>query len=88
MSNKYSLLPSIKRRAEEMLAAPRPLLIQNNANDPRFPISGFMKAKAELKTVYEAFGCPDRLEMEISSTMHDVTPEFTARIIEWLGRFL
>lgn len=70
------------------LIAPRALLIQNNVNDGWFPVSGFRKVKSELETAYKAWGHPERFEATITSTEHEITPEFTARIIEWLHKFL
>jgi dienelactone hydrolase len=70
------------------LIAPRPVLVQNNVNDGWFPVSGYLKVKAELETVYAALGQPEQFEAHLSSTVHDLTPEFTARIIVWLQRFL
>jgi len=70
------------------LIAPRPMLVQNNSNDRHFPVSGFLKVKAELETAYRALGHPEHFEAHISATEHDMTPEFTDRIIEWLNRFL
>ena len=70
------------------LIAPRPLLMQNNSNDAWFPLSGFGKVQQELETAYRAWGHPERFEAHVDSTVHEITPEFTARIIEWLRRFL
>jgi len=70
------------------LVAPRPLLIQNNVSNEWLPILGFRTAEQELTTVYRALGFPERFQARSSSGPEDMTPEFTRRIIEWLGRFL
>ncbi len=68
--------------------APRPVLVMNNVNDDWFPISGFTKLTAEMRAVYRAFGAPERFRAVLRDTVHDVTPEFAAQAIEWLGRYL
>jgi len=70
------------------LIAPRPVLVQNNVNDSWFPVAGYVKVKAELEAVYAALGAAERFEAHISSTAHDLTPEFTERIVAWLERFM
>jgi dienelactone hydrolase len=68
--------------------APRALLIQNNMNDTWFPIEGFHKVVEEVGAVYRALGAEDRFDFAARVTEHDITPEFGARVIEWLDRHL
>jgi pimeloyl-ACP methyl ester carboxylesterase len=68
--------------------APRPLLIQNNVNDTWFPIAGYYRVVEEVKEVYRTLGAEEKFAYEVRNTVHDITPEFGARVIAWLDRHL
>ena len=68
--------------------APRPVLVMNNISDDWFPISGLTKLAEELRAVYAHLGVPDRFEVHLQDTVHDITPDFTRRAIEWFDRHL
>lgn len=68
--------------------APRPLLIQNNVNDTWFPVEGLYRVVQEVGQVYRTLGVPDHFDHAARVTVHDITPEFGARVIEWFDRFL
>lgn len=68
--------------------APRPLLIQNNVNDTWFPVEGLYKVVQEVGEVYRTLGAEENFAWAARVTEHDITPEFGARIIEWLDKHL
>jgi len=68
--------------------APRALLIQNNVNDTWFPIEGLYKVVEEVADVYRTLGAEDKFDWAARVTEHDITPEFGARIIQWLDKHL
>ncbi len=68
--------------------APRAVLVMSNVNDNWFPVSGFGKVCAEMRTVYEALGVPDRFRAILRDTVHELTPEFAAEAIAWLKEHL
>jgi hypothetical protein len=51
-------------------------------------VTGYEKVKAELEAVYATLGEPERFAAHLDSTAHDLTPEFTERIVAWLRRWV
>jgi dienelactone hydrolase len=68
--------------------APRPLLIQNNANDTWFPVSGYDRVVREVGAVYETIGAGDHFAHEARITQHDITEAFGLQVIRWFERHL
>ena len=46
------------------------------------------KVCTELASVYETLGASERLRFLIRDTVHDITPEFANRAVEWLNQWL
>jgi hypothetical protein len=56
--------------------------------DEIFPIEGAMRLKDELKELYGLYGVPERLEMAVSNSMHDIHPETRAGCYYWMNKWL
>jgi dienelactone hydrolase len=54
------------------LVAPRALFVESGRNDRIFPIAGSERAAAKARTIYSAFGVPDRFGYEIHDGGHEV----------------
>ena len=67
------------------LVAPRRLFVEAGRNDMIFPIAGSQRAIAKARSIYQAFGVPDRF----GSAIHDGAHEFNgASAFEFLKQWL
>ena len=53
------------------LVAPRRLFVESGRNDMIFPIAGSQKAIAKARSIYQAFGVPDRFGSAIHEGAHE-----------------
>jgi len=68
--------------------APRPVLVQNNVNDNWWPMSGYDKVVALARKVYRLYGVPERFEAELGNEVHDITPRFEKRILNFFQKWV
>jgi hypothetical protein len=64
---------------------PRPLLIENGAADPIFPIAAAGAAYSDLQRSYDLLGVPDHLERDVFDGGHRFSGR---RAFDWLRRWL
>ncbi|WP_141500468.1 dienelactone hydrolase family protein [Paenibacillus luteus] len=67
------------------LIAPRPLFLESGERDPIFPVAGFRKAAAEIKSIYEEEGAGDKLETDVFPGAHEISGRLS---YNWLKRTL
>lgn len=70
------------------LVAPRPLLISNSDKDKIFPLDGVIQVHRRVRDVYERYGKPDHLGLQITEGPHKDTQELRVHAFRWFNRFL
>ena len=70
-----------------MMIAPKPLLILSGKYD-FVDLWGAQQGFKELKSVYQALGCADRVDMLIVETGHGLWPEKQQRLVRWFKQWL
>lgn len=68
------------------LVAPRPLLVQSGIADGCFAIDSAVNAHAELRSIYSAAGCEDKLTLDVVNGGHEFNLETAREFFDrWLG---
>jgi len=68
------------------LVAPRALLVETGTDDLIFPVTGARREMARLRSVYDEFGVPERLEHQVFEGGHRWNGERAYAFLErWLG---
>ncbi|WP_218934015.1 alpha/beta hydrolase family protein [Rubripirellula lacrimiformis] len=70
------------------LVAPRPLLISNTDKDSIFPLDGVVQIHRQVRDVYELYGEPNHLGLQITEGPHKDTQELRVHAFRWFTRFL
>lgn len=72
------------------LIAPRPLLIQNHAEDELFPLDGAELVFAAARQRYAELGVPERIEAHVAPGLRHAAfdPRELARLYSWFNRWL
>lgn len=70
------------------LVAPRPLLISNTDKDRIFPLDGVVDVHAKVRRIYELYGAPQHLGLQITEGPHKDTQELRVHAFRWFNRFL
>ena len=70
------------------MTAPRPMLVNAALRDNIFPIEGAMRLKDELKELYGIYGVPERLEMAVSDSRHDIHRDTREGCYYWMNKWL
>ena len=70
------------------LVAPRPLLISNTDKDSIFPLDGVIDVHAKARRIYELYGAPQHLGLQITEGPHKDTQELRVHAFRWFNRFL
>lgn len=65
------------------LAAPRPLLVQNNIIDRHWPYSGFARCKDFTQNIYELYNSKNAVRFQIENCPHAYSGNFISNIREW-----
>lgn len=70
------------------LVAPRPLLIANTDKDGIFPLDGVVQVHSQVRKIYELYGKPTHLGLNITEGPHKDTQELQVHEFVWFNRFL
>ncbi len=70
------------------LVAPRPLLISNTDKDSIFPLDGVVDVYRETMKIYELYGVPRNLGLQITEGPHKDTQELRIHAFHWFNHFL
>ena len=70
------------------LVAPRPLLIANTDKDTIFPLDGVVDVHRKVKRIYDLYGKPGQLGLNITEGPHKDTQELRTHAFVWFNRFL
>lgn len=70
------------------LVAPRPLLIANTDKDTIFPLDGVVDIHRQVRRIYELYGKPQNLGLNITEGPHKDTQELQVHEFVWFNRFL
>ena len=70
------------------LVAPRPLLISNSDKDTIFPLEGVVEIHRQTRHIYELYGKPEHLGLQITEGPHKDTQELRVQAFRWLNRWL
>lgn len=70
------------------LVAPRPLLIANTDKDKIFPLDGVVQVHSQVRKIYELYGKPTHLGLNITEGPHKDTQELQVHEFVWFNRFL
>ncbi len=70
------------------LVAPRPLLISNSDKDRIFPLDGVVRLHSKVRKIYELYGKPGNLGLQITEGPHRDTQELRVAAFHWFNRFL
>ena len=70
------------------LVAPRPLLIANTDKDKIFPLDGVVQVHSQVRKIYELYGQPTHLGLNITEGPHKDTQELQVHEFVWFNRFL
>jgi dienelactone hydrolase len=70
------------------LVAPRPLLIANTDKDGIFPLDGVVQVHSQVRRIYELYGKPAHLGLNITEGPHKDTQELQVHEFVWFNRFL
>ncbi|MBE0656215.1 MAG: acetylxylan esterase [Bryobacteraceae bacterium] len=70
------------------LIAPRPLKIMNASKDGAFPPAGYDLVYQKLRTVYQWYGAPEKLDEFHAETGHADLPPYRKAADEWINRWL
>jgi hypothetical protein len=70
------------------LIAPRPHLSLNGRKDLLTPPAGVERIHDHLVPLYQQYGWPEDLRIELFDCAHEETPEMRAVVLEWLDKYL
>lgn len=70
------------------LVAPRPLLISNTDKDGIFPLDGVVDVYRDTMQIYELYGMPQNLGLQITEGPHKDTQELRVHAFRWFNHFL
>ncbi len=70
------------------LVAPRPLLISNSDRDGIFPLDGVVRVHKRVRKIYELYGKPENLALQITAGPHKDTQELRVHAFRWFNHFL
>ena len=70
------------------LVAPRPLLISNTDKDSIFPLDGVIDVYRKTMEIYELYGVPSNLGLQITEGPHKDTQELRIHAFHWFNHFL
>lgn len=70
------------------LVAPRPLLIANTDKDTIFPLDGVVEVHRQVRHIYDLYGKPEQLGLNITEGPHKDTQELQVHEFVWFNRFL
>lgn len=70
------------------LVAPRPLLISNTDKDTIFPLDGVVEVHRQVRHIYDLYGKPTQLGLNITEGPHKDTQELQVHEFVWFNRFL
>lgn len=70
------------------LVAPRALLLSNTDRDPIFPLEGVVRTHREVRRIYDLFGKPEQLGLNITAGGHQDTQELQVHCMRWMNHFL
>ena len=70
------------------LVAPRPLLISNTDKDSIFPLDGVVDVYRNTMKIYELYGVPENLGLQITEGPHKDTQELRIHAFRWFNHFL
>ncbi|WP_339727895.1 acetylxylan esterase [uncultured Gimesia sp.] len=70
------------------LVAPRPLLISNTDKDSIFPLDGVVDVYNSTMKIYELYGVPENLGLQITEGPHKDTQELRIHSFRWFNHFL
>jgi len=70
------------------LVAPRPLLISNTDKDSIFPLDGVIDVYRKTMQIYELYGEPSNLGLQITEGPHKDTQELRIHAFRWFNHFL
>ena len=70
------------------LVAPRPLLIANTDKDTIFPLDGVVDVHRQVRRIYDLYGKPRHLGLNITEGPHLDTQELQIHEFVWFNRFL
>ena len=70
------------------LVAPRPLLISNTDKDSIFPLDGVVDVYNNTMKIYELYGVPENLGLQITEGPHKDTQELRIHAFHWFNHFL
>ncbi|MCA9083769.1 MAG: acetylxylan esterase [Planctomycetaceae bacterium] len=70
------------------LIAPRPLLISNTDKDGIFPLEGVVDVHRQVRHIYQLYGKPDHLGLQITEGPHKDTQELRVHAFRWMNRWL
>lgn len=70
------------------LVAPRPLLISNTDKDSIFPLDGVVDVYNKTMQIYELYGVPDHLGLQITEGPHKDTQELRIHAFRWFNEYL
>ena len=70
------------------LVAPRPLLISNTDKDTIFPLDGVVQVHSQVRKIYDLYGQPKHLGLNITEGPHKDTQELQVHEFVWFNRFL
>ncbi len=70
------------------LIAPRPLLIANTDKDGIFPLDGVVQVHSQVRKIYDLYGKPTHLGLNITEGPHKDTQELQVHEFVWFNRFL
>lgn len=70
------------------LVAPRPLLISNTDKDSIFPLDGVVDVYRSAMQIYELYGVPQNLGLQITEGPHKDTQELRIHAFRWFNHFL
>ncbi|MCH9725367.1 MAG: acetylxylan esterase [Planctomycetes bacterium] len=70
------------------LVAPRPLLISNTDKDSIFPLDGVVDVYRKTMQIYELYGVPQNLGLQITEGPHKDTQELRIHAFHWFNHFL
>ncbi|MEQ8786035.1 MAG: acetylxylan esterase [Pirellulaceae bacterium] len=65
------------------LVAPRPLLISNTDRDRIFPLEGVVRTHAAVRKIYQLYGVPEKLALQITAGPHKDTQELRVHAFRW-----
>ncbi|MEG1523556.1 MAG: prolyl oligopeptidase family serine peptidase [Clostridia bacterium] len=70
------------------MVAPRPVLVNAALRDNIFPIEGAMRIKDELNELYSLYGVPERVNMAVSDSRHEIHQQTREGCYYWMNKWL